>query len=633
MSQSAELRTHIEGLLENCQWAEAHLRAGDLWQIEKKTAAASYVLSCYERLRPHLSLIGCRISFLRSMTVEPLIPILRSAALVSGIDPIVQVGQFNAYMQEILDSDSSLYSFNPDIVILAVQTRDIIPEIWEAYTDLCQSQVQMAAERAQETFSIAIRTLRERCKANVIVHTLEKPISSNGVLEAQRNTGQVATIDYINSGIRDLCRQHRGVYVLDYEGLIANHGRARWHDEAKWLTMRMPFASDSFLPLAAEWLRFIHPLVGASCKALAIDLDNTLWGGVLGEIGIEGIQVGPDYPGGLYRSLQRAILDLHRRGILLAICSKNDHDEAMRALQEHPGMLLRPEHFASFKINWKDKSQNLREIATELNIGTDAIAFLDDSPVERERVRLEMPDVRVIHLPTRADGFVQALRDCPVFERLVLSNEERELPRLYREQRERLDLVRRTGTLEDFYRSLNQQVTIELVRPDTMVRVAQLTQKTNQFNITNRRYTEQQIEDIASREDWNVYSVRVSDRFGDSGIVGVVITKVDGCSWEIDTFLLSCRIIGRTVEKAMLGFLAERSRRVGAEFLQGWFFPTKRNAPARDLYSSHRFKAVTSMEDGATLWRLSLKDADIPYPEWIQLYVTNEPCRSEQARV
>jgi len=194
MSQSAELRSHIEELIDNCQWSEAHLRVGDLWQLEKKAAAASYVLSCYERLRPHLPLVECRISLLRSMTIEPLIPILRSAALVCGIDPIVQVGQFNAYMQEILDSNSSLYSFNPDIVILAVQTRDIVPEIWEAYTDLCQSQVQVAADRAQDTFSIAIRTLRERCKASVIVHTLENPISSNGVLEAQRKAGQLATI-------------------------------------------------------------------------------------------------------------------------------------------------------------------------------------------------------------------------------------------------------------------------------------------------------------------------------------------------------------------------------------------------------------------------------------------------------
>ena len=418
---------------------------------------------------------------------------------------------------------------------------------------------------------------------------------------------------------------------MDYDALIAHHGRKRWNDEAKWLTMRMPFATDSFLPLVAEWMKFIHPLAGVTCKVLAVDLDNTLWGGVLGEAGLESIQIGPEYPGAFYRLLQRAILDLYRRGILLAVCSKNDLDEAMAALQNHPGMLLRPEHFAAFRINWQDKAQNLREIASELNVGTDAIAFLDDNPIERERIRSEMPEVQVIPLPGRAQDFAQALRDCPFFERVTLSVEDRKLTTLYHEQQQRSDLARSSGSLEEFFRSLDQEVAIALVTPDTLRRVAQLTQKTNQYNVTTRRYTEQQIEDLASRPGWSVYAVQVKDRFGDNGIVGALIVRLDANICEIDTFLLSCRVIGRTIETAMLGFLAETSRAAGAAYLQGWFFPTKKNSPARDLYSSHRFKAIAT-EHGATLWSLNLTEADISCPEWIRLYVTNGSCRAEQAR-
>jgi FkbH-like protein len=631
LSQLKELRAQIDGLLDQGRWTEAHVCLGDLWRHEGKAAAAGYVLSCYERLREHIPFVKSRISILRSMTVEPLVPILRSAALVSGIDPTVQVGQFNSYAQEILGPGSALYSFKPDIVVLAIQTRDILPEIWEGYADLPETQLQASLDRVRESLAAWVRTFRERSNASLVIHTFEKPSASQGVLDAQGTNGQLAAIEKLNTEVRKVCGEYRGVYSLDYDALVAHHGRARWHDESKWLTMRMPFAADSLLPLVSEWMKFIHPLTGVTCKVLAVDLDNTLWGGVLGEDGLDGIQVGPEYPGAFYRWLQRAILDLYQRGILLAVCSKNNRDEAMEALQNHPGMLLRPEHFAAFRINWQDKAQNLREIAAELNLGTDAIAFFDDNPVERERVRSEMPEVKVIAVPDRAHGFARALRECPYFERLTLSAEDREHTRLYHEQSKRSELAQSAGSLEDFYRSLEQEVEIASVTPETIARVAQLTQKTNQFNVTTRRYTEQQIEEFAARPDWNVYSVRVRDRFGDNGIVGVVITRMDCDVCEIDTLLLSCRVIGRTVETAMLGFLAETSRNSGARFLRGWFLPTKKNAPAGELYSSHQFKA-TATEDGRTLWCLSLEEAKIPYPEWIRLHVRNGSYRAEQAR-
>ena len=632
MLQTKELRAKIERLLEESSWAEAHACLGGLWRREGMAAAANYVVSCYDRLRPHLHLTKCRVALLRSMTLEPLVPMLRGAALVSGIDPLIQIGQFNAYVQEMLDSGSALYAFNPDIVIVAVQTRDIVPEIWEAYADLSESEVRAIVDRVRKTVSGLLRTFRDQSNASVIIHNFEKPLASDGVMGAQGRNGQLATIDRLNAELGELCSQYRGLYILDYDSLVGHHGRARWHDEGKWLTMRMPFATDSLSSLVAEWLKFIHPLTGVTCKVLAIDLDNTLWDGVLGEVGLKGIQVGSEYPGAFYRALQRAILDLYRRGILLAVCSKNNSDEALAALQNHPGMLLRPEHFAAMRINWQDKAQNLHEIASELNIGTDAIAFLDDNPVERERVRLEMPEVKVIDLPRRPQGFVCALRECPFFERLALSAEDRQHTRLYGEQRQRAELANKLGTLEDFFTSLDQEVVIAPVTPVTLTRVAQLTQKTNQYNVTTRRYTEQQIEDFASRPGWNVYSVQVKDRFGDNGIVGVMVTRTEHQICEIDTFLLSCRVLGRTVETAMLGFLAETSKAEGALFLRGRFIPTRRNEPARELYSSHSFRAIDG-EDGETIWSLNLGEANISCPEWIRLHGTDRVHHAEQARV
>ena len=383
-----------------------------------------------------------RVAFLRSFTVEPLVPILRSAGLVAGIDATVHVGEFNSYAQEILNSNSGLYRFNPEVVFLAIQTRDIAPELWDGFADLSEGDAQTAVDRVLQSYSGWVRKFRENTKASLVIHNLEKPVASMGVLESQRKFGQLSAIERINTGLREICGEHRGVYLLDYDAVVAQHGRVRWHDEGKWLMMRMPFAPDSMLPMVNEWLKFLHPLTGATCKVLVLDLDNTLWGGILGEDGFDGIKLGTEYPGAMYRSFQRAILDLYDRGILLAVCSKNNPQEAMDALEKHPGMLLRPEHFAAFRINWQDKATNLREIAAELNLSVDSMAFFDDNPVERELIRSEVPEVKVIAVPDHVQGYVQALRGCAYFERLTLSAEDQEKTKQYQEQRKRSELQR-----------------------------------------------------------------------------------------------------------------------------------------------------------------------------------------------
>ena len=350
---------------------------------------------------------------------------------------------------------------------------------------------------------------------------------------------------------------------------------------------------------------------------MAVDLDNTLWGGVIGEDGMNGIRLGAEYPGAAFQELQRALLDLSRRGILLAVCSKNNPADAMEALSGHPGMVLQPRDFAAMRINWNDKAQNLREIAAELNIGLDTIAFLDDNPVERQQVREQAPEAIVIHLPEDPMGYAQAVRDCPWFERLTLSEEDLRRGELLRgAARARRNWKRSVTSKEDFYRSLEQVAEIAPVNPQTLARVSQLTQKTNQFNLTTRRYTEQQIAEMAASPAWRVWTLRVKDRYADNGLVGVAIAELDGEVCEIDSFLMSCRVIGRTVETAFLAHLAADARQQGATVLQGWFLPTKKNAPAREFYRDHGFEAAERTEEGV-LWRLDLHEKEIRTPEWI----------------
>jgi FkbH-like protein len=617
----SDLRKEVDSLISSGSADAASARLAELWRKESGPASAAFLTSRFEQLCDKLALRPYRLALLRSFTVEPVIPLLRASAFLTGIDLTVHVGDFNAYAQEILDEGSSLHRFAPDGVILAVRAADVAPDLWQEFADLSSDEAGKAARRVSNSFAQWISAFRERSQAALIVHNLEQPSRlACGVLDTQSETGQAAAIRNVNEGIRRAAMEHRGVYVLDYDALIARHGRLRWKDERKWLTARMPIAADQLLNLSREWMRFLAPLSGKVAKVLVVDLDNTLWGGVIGEDGMTGIKCDAEYPSAAFQALQRAMLDISKRGILLAICSKNNPDDAMEALNSHPGMLLRPRHFAAMRINWSDKAQNLREIASELNIGIDSLAFMDDNPVEREQVRAVLPEVTVIELPDDPLEYAVTLRECPVFERLTLSAEDQQRTAFYAEQRERSEAEQSFRSKKDFYRFLEQEAEIGTVLPATLARISQLTQKTNQFNLTTRRYTEQQVSVMAARADWQVTSIRVRDRFGDHGLVGVAITHDEGDVCEIDTLLLSCRVIGRTVETAFLSYLAECAAARGRRRLSGWFLPTKKNVPAKDFYALHGFQLEKQASEGSC-WTLDLQQQTVTCPEWIKLNV------------
>lgn len=577
-------------------------------------ANAQFVLKQAAPIREHLALVPCRLAILRSFTVEPVVPIVRAMALFHGIDLIVQVGAFNAYSKELLDSGSDLYRFNPDVVILATQTRDVLPEIWNDAAEDSEAQ----AVRTGADIENLIGALRSHSNTHLILNTLEMPAYPNaGILDSQRNTGQSEAIRAVNRHIREAAAKHSGVYVLDYDALIARFGRLGWGDQSKWLTMRMPLGADSFVHLAREYIRFLLPLCGRVCKALVIDLDNTIWGGIVGEDGPDGIKLGAEYPGNAYLEVQRAILDLHRRGIILAICSKNNPEDALEVFRRHDAMLLRLDHFAATRINWKSKAENIRELATELNIGIDALAFLDDNPLEREEVRMLLPEVHVIDLPAGPAHFAAALRSTPVFERLALSQEDRDRGTYYLAEQQRARLQSSGVALEDYYRSLAMEVEIGAVTARTLARVAQLMQKTNQFNLTTRRYSEQEIAIKAAAASWRVDALTASDRFGDYGLVGVAITSRNGEVCEIDSFLLSCRVIGRSVETALLSYIAREAAAGGMRTLRGWYLPTRKNAPSKDFYSKHGFRMINE-SDGKMLFEYDLSK-ELGWPDWVKL--------------
>lgn len=613
-----ELRADIDRSLTAGNWADAKAQLQRLWAVDRSASAASYIISCFETLRKFVTLIPCRLAILRSFVVEPVIPFVRAAGLLGGIEISPYVSDFDNYAQEILDPHSRLYQFNPDAVIFSVQTRDIAPALWETYTDHNPEERTAAAAALIANLRDWVGMFRSRSNANLIIHNFESPAHcGSGVLDAQGSDGQARSIQELNRSLRNLAQEQPGVYVLDYDGLVSRCGRAKFHDHQKWLTMRMPIAAANLPLVALEWLRFLHPLTGRIGKVLVTDLDNTLWGGVIGEDGLDGIQLGRDYPGAAYRAVQRVLRDLNHRGILLAIASKNNETDAMQVLEGHAGMVLRAEHFASTQINWNPKSESLRRIAQQLNVGLDSLVFLDDNPTERQDVRLTLPEVTVIELPADSMGYADAIRDCPLLERVQLSAEDAQRTAMYQQQKQREILQTSAASLEEFYTSLQQTVEVFSVTDESLVRVAQLLKKTNQFNTTTRRHSESQIAQFLTDPSFDVYAARVSDRFGDNGLVGVCITRCEGDVREIDTFLLSCRVIGRKVETAILSFLAEDTLSRGMRRLEGWFLPTPKNKVSAGIYKEHGFELVRETEEGC-LWSFDVRNQSIACPRWME---------------
>src|SRR4030095_3155688 len=352
--------------------------------------------------------------------------------------------------QELLDPGSALYRFDPQSVILALQSRDVAPGLWAGERGSESGDWQSTVREVIERYRAWIEAFRRRSSAHMLLHNLDRPdLPAEGILDAQAPEGQTAIVGEINRGLQQLARSFRGVYVLDYDGLVARHGRRNWHDARKWLAVRLPVSASHLVTLVREWMKFLHPITGRVAKVCVVDLDNTLWGGVVGEDALKGIKVSEqDYRGAAYWNLQKALLELHGRGILLAVASKNNPGDAQEVFESHDGMLLKDSHFAARQINWDDKVLNLQRIAEELNVGVDSLAFVDDNPVERQRVREALPEVMVLDMPSDPMQFASAVRESPVFQRLKLSEEDRNRSALYQAERQRQQLQQSTASVE-----------------------------------------------------------------------------------------------------------------------------------------------------------------------------------------
>lgn len=561
-----------------------------------------------------------KIAILSSFTVEPLVMYLDVDCRLAGLFPEIYVAPFNQYPQEILNEKSQVYRLSPDMVIIAVMAKSLFgDEFFADYPRLSDEEKRKRQTEVIGYLESLISKLASQTNAPILVNNFVAPwFSPFGILDNKVSLGIGEFFRGLNGMIRDLYKESRQVYVVDLEGLTGRHGKAKCTNYEMYYRGAVVF-SESFLPiLADEYMSYIKALKNLTRKCIVLDLDNVLWGGILGEEGVDGIKLGEDPTGRAYMDFQKLLLAYYNRGVILAVNSKNNHDEAFRVIQKHPSMILRGRHFAAMMINWKDKVENMIGLAEELNIGLDSIVFLDDSPQERERMKQALPQVLVPDLPESPFQYLEALQQIGDFNTLVLSEEDKQRGEMYYAKKRRRDLMESMSSIEDFLRSLEISAEIKLADSFTVPRITSLINRTSQFNLTTRRYNQAEVEQMCSLpSDFQIYSMRIMDRFGDEGIVGVAIVRKEGKNWIIDSFLLSCRVIGRTVETALLAKIVEDARDNGASDLIGEYIPTKKNSPARSFYSDHGFE-IAEEEGESIRWMLDLTMATVKTPEWVR---------------
>jgi FkbH-like protein len=549
-----------------------------------------------------------RLAVLSNSTIDLVVPALVASAARHGIDLEIVQPSYDQVAQEALTPDSKVNSSKPDAVLFALDYRALPLKL-----SLGDSETSIATQQGAIGY---LQALRNGIKANsnavcIFQNFAPPPETLFGSLDRALPGTMRSLLDGVNRELAEFVLGS-GDVLLDVAGLAETVGLADWHNPQLWNMAKFSF-SDELIPLYADHVaRTIAALRGKSGKVLILDLDNTVWGGVIGDDGLEGIQIAQgDARGEAHLAVQRLALDLRQRGIVLAVSSKNTDEVAREPFEKHPEMLLKLEHIAVFQANWNDKATNIQAIAEELSLGFDSLVFLDDNPVERGLVRELLPQVSVPELPEDPAYYARTLMAGGYFEAVTFAAEDLKRAGFYQDNAKRASLQKQVGGLDAYLASLDMTITFQPFDATGRARIVQLINKSNQYNLTTRRYTDPEV--ATAEDDPEVFTlqVRLVDVFGDNGMISVVICRPGKAdSWEIDTWLMSCRVLGRRVEHMVLREVLDHARAAGIHKLSGTYLPTDRNKLVVDHYEKLGFTKVEEDASGVTRWEMFLADAD-----------------------
>lgn len=559
-----------------------------------------------------------KIALLSSFTSRGIKEVLNVKCCGLGVLPEFYIGGYNQYVQEILNENSGLYQFSPDLIIIFIDIRALLGGVYlSPYSISDNEKINLTNNKIEELQNL-IKKLKEKTFAKIIFHNFETPLFSPlGILENKQSFGLMEMVETLNGKLKENYKKDSQVFIFDYNQFCSAIGKHNTIDYTMYYIGDIKLSLNYLPALCDNYLAYIKPLMGMSKKCIVLDLDNTLWGGIIGEDGIEGIRLGPEPEGKPFIEFQQYLLSLYNRGIILAVNSKNNRGEVLKVFQEHPYMILKEEHFASMHINWNDKVSNMKAIAQEINIGLDSMVFIDDDKLNREIVRGSLPDVLVVNMPESPSLYLKTLVELNDFNIVQLTEEDMRKGQLYAEKRRREEYLNTATDITEFLKGLNMVVTISEANDFSIPRISQLTLKTNQFNMTTRRYKEEQLKRFIADEKFLIKSIKVEDKFGDNGISGVLIVEKSSGKWRIDTFLLSCRVIGRCVEEAILAYLLDKSRIAGVSTLVGEFIPTKKNIPAKEFYQKNGF-SLSNRNEELEIWTYNIAQ-EYNFPNFIEI--------------
>lgn len=551
-----------------------------------------------------------KVALLGSFTLDYLPPLLVKSFQALKIFPQIYTADFNQWSQEILTENSGLYSSQPDLVILITDLRDLFPSLYDLSHPNLKEQLKIV-ENQLDQFQNLMTKLFEKLPSTELylvipaINALPCHYIANS-FESFR--GQEILEKFLHQ-LRALGREFKQVVSVDWDYLTRKSGTNPYQDERLWYTGRMRLNIQGFKTLSDLIVYYYQTQNLASCKLVIVDLDNTLWGGVVGEEGLENIVLGHDGISLAFRDFQKELLKLKHLGVLLAICSKNDEKTAWEVFEKHPDMVLKREDFVAHRINWKDKAENIEELAKELSLGFEAMMFLDDDPIQRASIKSRLPLI-VPDLPEDPVFRPNFIRNLIELHRFSLTKEDKIRSRLYQERTQRETLKTKSKNLEEFLSSLKQEATIAPMNPKTLPRSAQLCQKTNQFNLTTHRYNIHDLESMLNNHQIAAYTLSLKDIYGDNGIVGLGILRFNQANCEIDTFLMSCRVLGRKIEQGFLAFLTEQAKKRGVKTLIGRYLRTEKNSQTEDFFPKSGF--TPSTETGKFLFDLETKCINFP---------------------
>jgi FkbH-like protein len=555
-------------------------------------------LSARERLKPF------RLAVLGGSTTNEVIDLLELWLLEAGFLPTIYQSEYGRYHVEAVHDTQALEAFKPELIYIHTSVLNI-----EQFAPMQATEPEFAeyvhAELAR--FQQIWKSLEERLGCLVIQNNFEFPQNAIlGNLDVSMTGGHTRFVSELNHEFARAAATNPKLLLQDVCSLSARLGLNQWFDLERYYSYKVVTTVEGSHALAISLAAMIRACYGLTRKVLVLDLDNTLWGGVIGDDGVDRIQIGKETPvAEAYTAFQEYCLSLRNRGVLLAVCSKNDEAIARTGF-EHPDSVLKLEHFSAFKANWEPKHLNIARIAQELHLGVDSFVFVDDNPAERAIVEAQVDGIAVPNIGSDVAAYPGIIEAGRYFEQVSFSKEDMERAALYQENRERVAFESKFADYGEYLDSLEMTAEIERFKPLYIDRITQLTNKTNQFNLTTRRYTLAEMEAVLHNPDAIGIYGRLTDRFGDNGLISIVLGHREGTILNIDLWLMSCRVLKRDMEVAMLDALVEEARTLGVTTLRGHYLPTRKNTLVADHYSKLGFATDFEAADGSKVYSLDI---------------------------